>query len=194
FSQAFVPVFAEYDEGRTRAEVKELADRTAGTLGAILFLITLAGVSAAPLFILVFAPGFATDGGDERFGLAVDMLRWTFPYLLFVSLTALAGAILNTYRRFAAAAFSPVLLNVVLIGFAVWVAPMYERPGMALAVGVFAAGVVQLACMLPFLARLRLAPRPRWGWSHAGVRRILQLMLPGLFGSSVAQISILLDT
>lgn len=196
FSQAFVPVFAEYDEGHTRADVKELLDRAAGTLGAILFLITLAGVVAAPLFILLFAPGFATDGsdGDERFGLAVDMLRWTFPYLLFVSLTALAGAVLNTYRRFAAAAFSPVLLNLVLIGFAAFLAPNWERPGIALAVGVFVAGLLQLACMLPFLARLKLVPRPRWGWSHPGVRKILRLMLPGLFGSSVAQLSILLDT
>ena len=197
FSQAFVPVFAQYDEGRTREEVRELVDRAAGTLGVILFGITLVGVIAAPVFIAVFAPGFVAGddvSGGDRYTLAVDMLRWTFPYLLFISLTALAGAILNTYRRFAAAAFSPVLLNVVLIGFAVWVAPLYERPGMALAAGVFAAGVVQLVCMLPFLARLRLMPRPRWGWSHAGVRRILQLMLPGLFGSSVAQISILLDT
>ena len=206
FSQAFVPVFAEYDQSREHVEVQELVDRAAGTLGVILSGIAIVGALTAPVFIAVFAPGFAPGldasqaghtsaaEGAERFALAVDMLRWTFPYLLFVSLAALAGGILNTYQRFIAAAFSPVLLNVVLIIFAVWVAPLYSRPGMALAAGVFAAGVVQLVCMLPSLARIRLLPKPKWGWQHPGVRKILKLMLPGLFGSSVAQISILLDT
>jgi putative peptidoglycan lipid II flippase len=197
FSQAFVPVFAEYDEGRSRAEVQELVDRAAGTLAAILFGVTAVGVLLAPVFIAVFAPGFiaaAGEAGADRYALAVAMLRWTFPYLLFVSLAALAGGILNTYHRYAAAAFSPVLLNIVMIGFAAWVAPLYRQPGLALAAGVFTAGVVQLACLWPSLVRLRLAPRPRWGWRHPGVRKILGLMLPALFGSSVAQVSILLDT
>jgi len=197
FSQAFVPVFAEYDQSRDHAEVRELVSRTAGTLGVILSLLAAIGAIAAPAFIGIFAPGFvaeATAGEADRFALAVDMLRWTFPYLLFVSLAALAGGILNTYHRYVAAAFSPVLLNVVLIVFAVWVAPYYARPGMALAAGVFAAGVVQLLCMLPSLARIRLLPLPRWGGQHPGVRKILKLMVPGLFGSSVAQVSILLDT
>lgn len=202
FSQAFVPVFAEYDQTREHAEVRELVRRAAGTLGVILSALAAVGALAAPVFIAIFAPGFATEGlaanapGSEatRYALAVDMLRWTFPYLLFVSLAALAGGILNTYQRFVAAAFSPVVLNVVLVVFAVWVAPRYDRPGMALAAGVFAAGVVQLACMLPSLARIRLLPWPAWGWQHPGVRKILKLMVPGLFGSSVAQVSILLDT
>jgi putative peptidoglycan lipid II flippase len=197
FSQAFVPVFAEYDEGRSRAEVRELVDRAAGTLAVILFGVTAVGVLLAPVFIAVFAPGFAAGAAAteaDRYDLSVAMLRWTFPYLLFVSLAALAGGILNTYHRYAAAAFSPVLLNVVMIGFAAWVAPLYSRPGIALAAGVFTAGVVQLACLWPSLARLRLAPRPKWGWRHPGVRKILTLMIPGLFGSSVAQVSILLDT
>lgn len=203
FSQAFVPVFAEYDQTREHAEVRELVRRTAGTLGVILSAIAALGALAAPVFIGIFAPGFATEslgtaaaaGAEaDRYALAVDMLRWTFPYLLFVSLAALAGGVLNSYQRFVAAAFSPVVLNVVLIVFAVWVAPRYDRPGMALAAGVFAAGVVQLAFMLPSLARIRLLPLPAWGWSHPGVRKILKLMVPGLFGSSVAQISILLDT
>lgn len=202
FSQAFVPVFAEYEQTREHAEVRELVRRAAGTLGIILAAIAAIGAIAAPLFIALFAPGFATEGNAagtpgveaDRYALAVDMLRWTFPYLLFISLAALAGGILNSYQRFVAAAFSPVVLNVVLIVFAVWVAPLYDRPGMALAAGVFAAGVVQLACMLPSLARIRLLPLPAWGWKHPGVRKILKLMVPGLFGSSVAQISILLDT
>lgn len=171
--------------------------RTAGTLGMILFTVTAAGILAAPALIAVFAPGFIA--GDhavsaDRYELSVDMLRWTFPYLLFISLAALAGGILNTYHRYAAAAFSPVLLNVMMIVFAALISPSYHRPGMALAAGVFASGLVQLLFMLPGLFSLRLVPRPRWGWSHPGVRRILALMVPGVFGSSVAQVSILLDT
>jgi putative peptidoglycan lipid II flippase len=192
FSQAFVPVIAEYRTARGPAETRELVDRVAGTLGLGLFVITLIGVIAAPLVILVFTPGFS--GGDDRFPLAVDMLRFTFPYVLFVSLTALAGSILNAYRRFAVAAFTPVLLNVVLILFAGWIDPRLGRPGLGLAVGVFAAGVVQLAFQLPFLKRLGMLPRPRLSFAHEGVRRIARLMLPAIFGSSVAQISILLDT
>ncbi len=195
FSQAFVPVFADYDQKRSREEVRELAERVTGTLGAGLLVFTVIGIVAAPLLILMFAPGFATEAADaDRFALSVDMLRLTFPYLFFISLGALAGGILNTYHRFGVPAFSPVLLNVVMIVFAVWVAPYYERPGMALAAGVFAAGLVQLAFMLPSLKRIGMLPRPRWGGSHEGVRRILKLMVPAVFGSSVAQVSILLDT
>ena len=192
FSQAFVPVISEYRSARTPAEMRELIDRTAGTLAVLLFSITAVGVVGAPLLIALFAPGFLDD--DGRFALASDMLRLTFPYLLFVSLTALAGGILHSHRRFAAAAFTPVLLNVVIIVFAGFVAPALERPGLGLAAGVFAAGIVQLGFQIPFLHKLGLLPKFRWGWAHEGVRRILRLMLPAVFGSSVAQISILLDT
>ena len=192
FSQAFVPVIAEYRANRTAAETRELIDQVAGTLGALLLAATLIGVLAAPALILIFAPGFVGD--SERFTTATAMLRFTFPYLVFISLTALSGAILNIHRRFAVAAFTPVLLNVVLIGFAGWVDPKLGRPGLGLAAGVLAAGIVQLGFQIPFLARLGVLPRPRWGWAHEGVRRILRLMLPAVFGSSVAQVSILLDT
>jgi putative peptidoglycan lipid II flippase len=192
FSQAFVPVISEYRATRSTAEARDLVDRTAGTLGLILFAVTLVGVTTAPLLIYIFAPGFS--GADERHVLAGGMLRLTFPYLFFISLTALAGAILNTYRKFAVPAFTPVLLNVVLILFAGWVAPHFPNPGLGLALGVFAAGFTQLAFQLPFLVRLGLLPRPRWDWAHEGVRRILRLMAPVMLGSSVAQINILLDT
>ena len=192
FSQAFVPVISEYGVRRSHAEARDLVSHVAGTLGVGLFVITGVGVVAAPALILVFAPGFA--GGDERFGLATDMLRWTFPYVLFVSLTALAGSVLNADRRFAVAAFTPVLLNVVMIMFAGFIGPMLDRPELGLAAGVFVAGVVQLGFQLPFLKRIDLLPRPRLKLEHEGVRRILKLMAPAIFGSSVAQISILLDT
>ena len=167
-------------------------DRIAGTLGLVLFAVTLVGVVGAPLLILAFAPGFLRDA--VRYPMAVDMLRLTFPYVLLVSLTALAGSILNAYRRFAVASFTPVILNAVMIGFAVWIEPRLPWPGVGLAAGVFAAGVLQLAFQIPFLRRLGLLPRPRWGRAHAGVRRVFALMLPAMIGSSVAQISILLDT
>ncbi|MBN1239094.1 MAG: murein biosynthesis integral membrane protein MurJ, partial [Gammaproteobacteria bacterium] len=192
FSQAFVPVMSEYRATRSAAETRELIDRVTGTLTLVLFATSVLGVIAAPVLIGVFAPGFIA--GDSRHALASDMLRLTFPYLLFISLTALAGAILNTYRRFAVPAFTPLLMNLVLIGFAAWVAPRMERPGIGLAAGVFVAGLVQLAFQAPFLLKLGLLPRPRWGWRDPGVRRVLRLMMPAIFGSSVAQINIMLDT
>ncbi len=192
FAQAFVPVISEYRATRSRAEAKELIDRTAGSLALVLVVITAIGVVAAPLLILIFAPGpgFSEDG---RAVLATDMLRFTFPYILFISLTALAGAVLNTYRRFAIPAFTPVLLNLVLIVFATAVAPLLERPALALAFGVFVAGAVQLAFQVPFLWKVKLLPRPRLGFAHPGVKRIQKLMVPILFGSSVAQLNLLID-
>ena len=129
---------ARYKESREHVEARELVDAIAGTLGLVLFLVTLVGVIAAPLLVLMVAPGFV--GEDGRFDLATAMLRFTFPYLLFVSLTAFAAGILNTYGRFAAPAFTPVILNVVLISCALWLAPLLEEPGMALAYGSFPGG------------------------------------------------------
>ncbi len=189
FSQGFVPVMARYREQHDHAEARVLVDAVAGTLGLILFGITLAGVIAAPLLVLVVAPGFVGD--DGRFDLSTAMLRFTFPYLLFVSLTAFAGGILNTYGRFGAPAFTPVILNVALIASAMWLSPRLAEPGMALAYGVFLAGLAQLLFQLPFLARIHAIPRPRWRPRHEGVRRIGQLMLPAIFGSSVAQLNVL---
>ena len=190
FSQGFIPVMARYRERHGHDESREYVDAVAGTFGLILFLITLAGVIAAPILVIIVAPGFIGDGGD--FDLAALMLRFTFPYLFFVSLTAFAGGILNTYGRFAVPAFTPVILNVVLIAAAVWWSPQLEEPGMALAYAVLIAGVCQLLFQLPFLARIRALPRPKWSPKHDGVRRTVRLMLPAIFGSSVAQINVLL--
>jgi putative peptidoglycan lipid II flippase len=192
FSQAFVPIISEYKTTRTPAEARELIAKVSGTLALALFVITAIGVIAAPVLVLVFATGFVADSGP--YDVATGMLRLTFPYIFFISLTALAGSVLNTYGRFAVPAFTPVLLNVVLIASAVWLAPRLGEPVMGLAVGVFVAGLVQLLFQLPFLLRAGLMPVPRWDLAHAGVRRILTLMGPALFGSSVAQINILFDT
>ena len=191
FSQAFVPVLSEYQGQRDHQQVKQLTDRVAGTLGVILFVVTLLGVLAAPLLIVLFAPGFA--GQEDKLELATSMLRMTFPYLFFISLVAFAGGILNTYGRFAVPAFTPVLLNIVLIAAALWLAPLVDQPVYALAIGVFVAGAVQLGFQVPFLKRIKLMPRPRWGWRDSGVRQIMRLMLPAIFGSSVAQINLIID-
>ncbi len=192
FSQAFVPVFSEYRTRRSADELKALVDQVAGTLGLILFAVTALGVVGAPVLVAIFAPGFLADEG--KYVLATDMLRITFPYLLFISLTAFAGGVLNSCGRFAVPALTPVLLNVCMILAAVVVAPQMERPVMALAWGVFFAGLTQLAFQLPYLRGLKLLPRPRWGWASAGVQKVLKLMVPALLGSSVAQVNLLFDT
>jgi putative peptidoglycan lipid II flippase len=192
FSQAFVPVIAEFRATRSAEEARELIAKVSGTLALTLFFVSLIGVAVAPLLVLIFGTGFTTSGGPAD--LATAMLRFTFPYIFFISLTAMAGGVLNTYGRFAVPAFTPVLLNLVLIAAAIWLSPMLGQPTLALAVGVFIAGAVQLSFQLPFLIRAGLLPRPRLGFDHEGVRRILKLMLPIMFGSSVAQINILVDT
>ena len=192
FSQAFVPVFSQYQTQRPHEELHELVDQVAGTLGLILFGITAIGVLAAPVLVWIFAPGFA-EAPDKQ-ALTTAMLRVTFPYLLFISLTALAGGVLNSCGKFAIPALTPVLLNVCMIIAAVWVAPHFEQPAMALAWGVFAAGVTQLLFQIPYLKQLKLLPRPRWAWRAPGVQQVLKLMLPALFGSSVAQVNLLIDT
>ncbi len=191
FSQAFVPVLSEYESQRSHEEVRGLADRVAGTLGLILLVITIVGMLASPLLILLFAPGFSDE--PDKFAMATGMLRLTFPYLLFICLVAFAGGILNTYGRFAVPAFTPVLLNLVLIGAVFYLAPYFDEPVYGLAAGVFIAGIVQLAFQVPFLRRVGVLPRPRWGWNHEGVRRIIRLMLPAILGSSVAQINLIVD-
>ncbi len=192
FSMAFVPVLTEYKETRSHEELRELFARTAGTLGAILLVVTALGVIFAEVLVGGFAPGALDE--PAKFALTTDLLRLTFPFLLFVSLTALAGAGLNSFNRFGVAALTPVILNLCMIGAALFLAPRLEVPIMALGWAVLAAGILQLLVQLPALARLGLLVLPRWGWRDSGVRRVLKLMVPTLFGSSVAQINLLLDT
>jgi putative peptidoglycan lipid II flippase len=192
FAQAFVPVLSEYREKGTREAVQGLIDRVCGCLGITLLGLTLLVVVASPVVTTIFAPGFWSDPG--KFDLAQQMLRVTFPYLLLISLTGFAGAILNSYDRFAVPAFTPVLLNVCLITSAVYVSPQFDPPALALAWGVLAAGMVQLAFQIPFLYKLRLLPSPKVDFKDKGVRRVLLLMAPAIFGVSVSQINLLLDT
>lgn len=192
FNQAFIPVLAEYAEKKSRAEVRRLNNAVAGCLGLSLVALSSLAILAAPLLVWVFAPGFASD--PEKQAITVDMLRITFPYLLLISLTAFAGSILNTYNRFAIPAFTPVLLNISLIASAIFLSSWAGSSAEALAWGVLIAGILQLVFQLPFLAKEGLLPLPFPEWQHSGVKRILKLMAPALFGVSVSQINLLLDT
>jgi putative peptidoglycan lipid II flippase len=192
FSHAFIPVLSTYYVRGNHSEIQQLINRVAGTLGLTLLLVTLAGIIGAPILVMVFAPGFIEE--PDKYELTINLLRISFPYLLFISLTAFAGSILNTYQRFGIPAITPIFLNLSLISAALWLAPQMAVPVTALAWGVFLAGVVQLLFQFPFLAQLNLLPRPWPHWKDPGVQRIFKLMLPAILGSSVAQINLLIDT
>jgi len=191
FSQAFVPILAEFKSRRGDEETKRLVDHVAGTLSVALVAVTALGVLAAPLIIYVTAPGFAA--APDKFQLTVDLLRITFPYLFFISLTALAGGVLNTYSRFSVPAFSPVLLNVSFIVFALWLAPYFNPPVKALAWAVLVGGVAQLAFQAPFLARIKLLPRFTLDFKDAAVWRVMRQMGPAVFGVSIGQLSLVIN-
>ncbi len=192
FAQAFVPVLSEYRQQRSFQDVRDLVDRVSGVLGSSLIAVSVLAVVAAPLVAGLFAPGYASD--PAKFALTSDLIRITFPYLFLISMTGFSGAILNSYGRFGAPAFAPVLLNVVLIGAAYFAGRWFEQPLYARAWGVLLAGVAQYLFQWPFLMQLNLLPRPRWQPRDEGVRRILMLMGPALFGVSVSQINLLLGT
>jgi putative peptidoglycan lipid II flippase len=201
FTTAFVPVFTEIKEKRSHADLKALVSRTAGSLGAVLVVIVGLGIVFAPQVAMVFSPG-AIDSPD-KFQLTVQLLRLTFPFILFVSLTALAGGALNSFHRFGMPALVPVLLNLSMIGCALWLAPKLGPPPLphrldtrilALGWAILVGGIIQLLCLLPQMAKLDLLDWPRWGFGHPDVRKVMRLMVPTLFGSSIAQVNLLLDT
>lgn len=194
FSQAFVPVLSEYRERRSIDAVQELVNKVSGALGGSLLLVTGLAVIGAPVLTALFAPGFYLADDTTRYQLTSEMIRITFPYLLLISLTGFCGAVLNSYGRFAVPAFTPVLLNITLICAVVFASPYFDEPAFALAWGVMAAGFVQLTFQLPFIHSLRLTPKPSWDLQDEGVKRILALMGPAIFGVSVSQINLLLDT
>lgn len=189
---AFVPVLNELRERGDQAAVKEFIDRMAGALFAVVFVVCGLGVLAAPVIAGVFAPGSIDE--PEKFGLIVDMLRITFPYLLFISMMALAASVLNSFGRFALPAVTPVLHNLVVIAAMLWLAPRFAEPVKALAWGVLVAGILQLIVLWPALGRLGLRPRLKPGFRHPDVRRVAKLMVPTLFSSSVAQLNLLVGT
>lgn len=191
FSQAFVPILGEYRNKRGEPETKRLIDHVATLLFLILLAVAALGVAGAPVLVYLAAPGFAADA--TKFELTVTLTRICFPYIAFMSLVALAGGILNTWSRFALPAFTPVLLNVAFIAMALFAAPHFDPPVLALGVAVLIGGALQLAIQLPALSRIGMLPRFSLDRRDEGVRRILLLMLPALLGVSVSQISLLIN-
>ncbi|WOT04297.1 murein biosynthesis integral membrane protein MurJ [Shewanella youngdeokensis] len=199
FAQAFVPVLTEYQEKNTDAEIKELIGKVAGTLGVLVTIVTIFGVVASPVITALFGAGWFMswingEPDGEKFELAALMLKITFPYLWFITFTALAGSILNTRGRFAVSAFTPVFLNVAIISAALLLSPKLEQPEIGLAWGVFLGGLIQFLFQIPFLIKEKAIVKPSWGWSHPGINKIRTLMIPALFGVSVSQINLLFDT
>lgn len=191
-AMAFVPVLNEIREKGDRAALKDFIDHMAGALCAVVLVVCAAGMLAAPLLARLFAPGWLDD--PELLRQVGVMLRITFPYLLFISMMALAASILNTHGSFGLPAFTPVLHNLTMIAAMLWLAPRFQVPPQGLAWGVLIAGFLQLALLWPALGRLGLRPRLRWGFGHAEVRKVGRLMLPTLFSSSVAQVNLIVGT
>ncbi len=192
FSQAFVPIFGEYKNRRGQEETKLLVDHVTSMLALILFVVTVIGIIAAPILVYISAPGFVKDA--PKFDLTVQLLRITSPYIFFISLVAVAAGILNTYNKFWVPAFAPILLNLCFIGGALWLAPYFDPPILALAWAVFVAGFVQLAFQIPFLKKIGMLPSLRFSWKDAGMWRVIKQMGPAVFGVSIAQLSLIINT
>lgn len=192
FASAFVPVLSELRQKGDAMALRSFVDHVAGALCAVLLLVTGIGMLLAPWIAAVLAPGFAEEPG--KLALTGEMLRIVFPYLFFISMTAFAGGVLNSFQRFALPAVTPVLHNLTVIAAMLWLASHLERPIFALAWGVLAAGAVQMALLWPALRRFGLFPRLRLDFRHPGVRKVGKLMLPTLFSSSVAQLNLIVGT
>ena len=193
FSQAFIPILADSKANQSDDELQEVINHISTKLLSVLIVITLVVVVLAPLVMFIFAWGFYFKADQSHYFLATDMLRITFPYLLLISLTALSGAILNTYNNFSVPAFTPVLLNVSLILSAIFLSKHMDTPIMALAWGVLIGGVAQLAFQIPFLRKIHRLPKLRFG-PHPAIQTLKKRILPALFGVSVSQINLLIDT
>ena len=195
FQQAFVPMLADVKSNRSAEETKSFIDKVASLLGFIVLCVSILGVIAAPILVFVIASGLADE--PATFDTATRLTRYMFPYIFFMSLVALSSSVLNTWKHFAIPAAVPILLNLSLITATLFVAPLFDQPIYALAVGVMAGGFLQLAVQIPQRAKLHLLPRfvnPFKAMKDPSVRRVLKLMVPALFAVGVAQISILINT
>lgn len=192
FSQAFVPILAEYKTQQGEEATRTFIAFVTGLLTLVLAVVTLLGVLAAPWIVWISAPGFADE--PDRFALTTDLLRVTFPYILLISLSSLAGAVLNTWNRFSVPAFVPTLLNVSMIVFALFLSPYFDPPIMALGWAVLVGGLLQLLYQLPHLKKVGMLVLPRLNLKDRGVWRVLKQMGPAIFGVSVSQISLIINT
>lgn len=199
FSQAFVPVLTEYQALDDKDKTRQLIAKVSGTLGVLVTIVTVLGIVGSGVVTAIFGAGWFIDWLNDgpsanKFELASLLLKITFPYLWFITFVALSGAILNTLGKFAVSSFTPVFLNVMIIGCALFVAPNLSQPEIGLAIGVFLGGLVQFLFQMPFLIKEGFLVKPKWGWRDPGVVKIRTLMIPALFGVSVSQINLLLDT
>ena len=198
FSAAFIPVFTQYRLQHSQAEVNRFVELMTGRFSLLLLAVTLAGIAFAPVLVLLVAGGFTDE--PEKYQTAVTASRITLPYVFFISLVALSAGLLNTCGRFAAPAATPILMNLCLIGAALLLVPQMHSSPVALSIGVLVAGLVQLLFQLPYLRKENLSIRPRWssraGDDHASsaVSKVFRLMVPAIFGVSVAQINVIINT
>jgi putative peptidoglycan lipid II flippase len=196
FSQAFVPILAEFKNQQGHDATKALVDAMSTVLAWALAALSVAGIFGATWVVFAVASGLRTDG--QAFPLAVTMTRIMFPYIVFISLTTLASGVLNTYKNFSLPAFAPMLLNVAFIAAAVFVAPHMKVPVYALAWAVIVGGVLQFAVQLPGLKKIDMVPLigldPARALRHPGVKRVLAKMVPATFAVSVAQLSLIINT
>jgi putative peptidoglycan lipid II flippase len=192
FAQAFVPILAEYRRSEGDERAKLLIAHVASLLSLLLLIISILGVLFAPYLVYVIATGFSESSGQAE--LTASLIRLTFPYLLFISLTSLFSSVLNTWGRFAVPAFTPALLNLSFILSALYLTPYFEPPIMALGLAILLGGIAQLAFQIPFLLRLKLWPKLKWRPNDPGVIRILRKMAPAVIGVSAAQISMVINT
>ena len=199
FSQAFVPVLAEYQKSGDINKTREFIGKVSGTLGGLVSIVTILAMVGSPVVAALFGMGWFTDwmndGPDaHKFEQASLLLKITFPYLWFITFVALSGAVLNTIGKFGVMSFSPVLLNIAMIATALFLAPQMDNPDLALAIGIFLGGLLQFLFQIPFMKQAGLLVKPKWAWRDEGVTKIRKLMIPALFGVSVSQINLLLDT
>ena len=192
FSQAFVPILAEYKSKQGEDATRVFISYVSGLLTLALAVVTVLGMIAAPWVITITAPGFADTA--DKFALTTQLLRITFPYILLISLASLVGAILNTWNRFSVPAFAPTFLNVSMIGFALFAAPYFHPPVLALAWAVTVGGVLQLFYQLPHLKKIGMLVLPRINLKDAGAVRVVKQMGPAILGVSVSQISLIINT
>lgn len=199
FSQAFVPVLAEYQKSGDMNKTREFIGKVSGTLGGLVSIVTILAMVGSPVVAALFGMGWFTDwmndGPDaHKFEQASLLLKITFPYLWFVTFVAFSGAVLNTIGKFGVMSFSPVLLNIAMIATALFLAPQMDNPDLALAIGIFLGGLLQFLFQIPFMKQAGLLVKPKWAWRDEGITKIRKLMIPALFGVSVSQINLLLDT
>lgn len=190
FPQAFVPILAEYQKSLDHRTVNQFINVIIGTLGFLLFIVMILGEVFSPILVKLFAPGMEY----QRYTLTVVLLRMTFPYLFLTSFVYISGAILNTYNKYWIAAFTPILMNVLMIASILWLAPHLHQPIFALAIGMLISGFLQIWLQLPFLKKIFCEFKITINFNHPGIKKVFKQMVPAILNVSVAQVNFLSDT